>query len=124
MRILRPVVLLGALVAAHPAVAATDLLRGPTAMLNAPLVPFRSAVGGARLALDDPVAETKRKVILVPALTAGGAIMGLVEAGVWLVGGLADTVTGGYFALAPEEATHLSVAPLTPLFAPDARSRR
>ncbi|HJQ82786.1 MAG TPA: hypothetical protein VKA21_01825 [Candidatus Binatia bacterium] len=96
-----------------------SLLRGPTAIANAPLLPFRSAVGGARLALDDPLHETKRTVILVPLLTAGGGVMGFVEAGIWLVTGLADTLTGGWFAIAPDDATELSVAPRTPLFAPE-----
>jgi len=45
--------------------------------------------------------------------------MGLVESGVWLATGLADTLTGGYFAIAPEAATEPSVAPIRPLFAPD-----
>jgi hypothetical protein len=94
-----------------------SLLRGPTAIVNAPLVPFRSAVGGAHVALDDPVPGTKRKIMLVPLLTLGGGAMGLVDAGVWLLGGLADTLTGGYFAIAPEPATHLSLEPMTPPFA-------
>ena len=94
-----------------------SLLRGPTAIANAPLVPFRTAAGGTRVALDDPVEGTKRKVLLVPLLAVAGGGMGLVDAGVWLVAGLADTVTGGWFALAPEQATHLSVEPITPRFA-------
>ena len=94
-----------------------SLLRGPTAILNAPLVPVRTAVGGAHLALDDPVPSTKRKIMLTPLLTLGGGAMGLIDAGVWLLSGLADTFTGGYFALAPEPATHLSLAPMTPPFA-------
>jgi hypothetical protein len=93
-----------------------SLLRGPTAMANAPLVPFRSAAGGAHVALDDPVAGVKRRIILVPALTLGGGAMGLVDAGLWLVAGLADTFTGGYFALAPEPATHFSLDPIRPAF--------
>jgi len=95
---------------------AASLLRGPTAIANAPFVPFRSAVGGAHVALDDPVAGVKRRMILVPALTLGGGAMGLVDAGVWLVSGLADTFTGGYFALAPEPATHFSLDPIRPAF--------
>jgi hypothetical protein len=94
-----------------------SLLRGPTAIANAPLVPFRTAAGGTRVALDDPVEGTKRKVLLVPLLAVAGGGMGLVDAGVWLAAGLADTVTGGWFALAPEQATHFSVAPITPHFA-------
>ena len=101
-----------------------SLLRGPTAIVNAPLVPFRSAVGGALLAGEDPAAGgVQRAVILGPALTVGGLAMGMVEAGIWLVGGLADTLTGGYFAIAPEEATYLEVTALRPLFVNDARRR-
>ena len=106
---------------AHAADAAAwtpaSLLRGPTAIANAPLVPFRTAAGGTRVALDDPAEGTKRKVLLVPLLAVAGGGMGLVDAGVWLVAGLADTVTGGYFGLAPEQATHFSVEPMTPRFA-------
>jgi hypothetical protein len=94
-----------------------SLLRGPTAILNAPLVPFRTAAGGAHLALDDPAPGVKGKIMLTPLLTVVGGAMGLVDATVWLLSGLADTFTGGYFALAPEPATHLSVAPITPPFA-------
>ena len=96
---------------------ADALLRGPTAIVNAPLVPVRTAIGGAELATNDPVADTTRKIMLTPLLTLGGAAMGLVDAGVWLMTGLADTLTGGYFAIAPEQATHLSVEPITPAFA-------
>ena len=94
-----------------------SLLRGPTAIVNAPLAPVRTAIGGAQLATDDPVADMKRKIMLTPLLTLGGGAMGLIDAGVWLVTGLADTLTGGYFAIAPELATHLSVEPITPPFA-------
>ena len=101
---------------------AGSLVRGPAAMLNALLVPFRSAAGGVQLALDDPAkGGVKRKVLLTPTLAIIGGGMGLVEAGVWLGTGLADTLTGGYFALAPEPATELSLAPVRPMFAPDNR---
>jgi hypothetical protein len=96
---------------------AASLLRGPTAIANAPLVPFRTAAGGTRVALDDPVEGTRRRVLLVPLLTVAGGGMGLVDAGVWLAAGLADTLTGGWFALAPEQATHFSVDAMTPRFA-------
>jgi len=101
----------------HAPWTADALLRGPTAIVNTPLVPVRTAIGGAQLATDDPVADTKRKIMLTPLLTLAGGAMGLVDAGVWLMAGLADTLTGGYFAIAPEQATHLSVEPITPPFA-------
>lgn len=99
---------------------AAALLRGPAAMLNALLLPVRSAAGGVQLALDDPMrgGGIPRKVLLPPALATVGGAMGLVEAVVWLGTGLADTLTGGWFALAPEEATHPSVAPMRPLLGP------
>ena len=93
-----------------------SLGRGPAAVLNAPLVPVRTAAGGVQEALDDRTpGGVHRKVILVPALAGLGGAMGLVEAGVWLASGLADTLTGGYFELAPDEATALSVSPRRPL---------
>src|SRR5262245_28362090 len=101
---------------------AESLLRGPTALANAPLAPIRSAVGGAILARDDLTTGGVRRVLLLgPTLTVMGGAMGFVDTGVWLVTGLADTVTGGYFETTPDEATPLSVAPITPLFVPDAR---
>ena len=122
MRILLLVTMLAACASrAHaddrPPWTADALLRGPTAIVNTPLVPVRTAIGGAQLATDDPVADMKRKIMLTPLLTLGGGAMGLVDAGVWLGSGLADTLTGGYFAIAPELATHLSVEPITPAFA-------
>jgi hypothetical protein len=101
---------------------AASLGRGPAAMLNALAVPFRSAAGGVQIALDDPAkGGLKRKLLLTPTLATVGGAMGLVEAGLWLGTGLADTVTGGYFAIAPEEATELSISPIRPLFAPAGR---
>src|SRR6266436_818833 len=64
-----------------------SLVRGPAAMVNAPLLPLRSAVGGV-----------------------------LVESVIWLGTGLTDTATGGYFEMAPDEATRLGVEPVRPTF--------
>src|SRR5437762_6638511 len=74
-----------------------SLARGPAAMLNAPLLPFRSAAGGFLVARDDRQQGLQRKILLAPLLTLGGGAMGLVESGIWLGAGLADTATGGYF---------------------------
>jgi hypothetical protein len=95
-----------------------SLARGPTAMLNAPLVPVRSAAGGVLLARTDrtPNPGLPRRILLPPLLAVVGGGMGLVETVVWLGTGLVDTVTGGYLEVAPEEATHLAVAPLAPAF--------
>jgi hypothetical protein len=95
-----------------------SLARGPAAMLNAPLVPFRSAAGGVLLASSDrtPRPGLPRRILLPPLLAVVGGGMGLLESGIWLGTGLVDTVSGGYLEVAPEEATHLAVAPLAPAF--------
>ncbi len=94
-----------------------SLARGPLAILNAPLLPVRSLVGGVQMANDDRVPGLRRKILLTPLLAVGGGVMGVVESVIWLGAGLADTVTGGYFAVAPDEATELSVSPVPPAFA-------
>jgi hypothetical protein len=48
--------------------------------------------------------------------------LGGVEGAWWITTGLADTLTGGYFAIAPERATHLGVQPEIPLVIADAAS--
>jgi hypothetical protein len=98
-----------------------DLLRGPIAIANAPLVPFRSAVGGWQLARDDQTPGLQRKVMLPAMLTLGGGLMGVGESVLWLVSGLADTLTGGVFAIAPDEATTLSASPRRPSVIADPR---
>jgi hypothetical protein len=93
-----------------------SLLRGPTAIINAPLVPVRSAIGGVRMARGRAgLSGYQGTVLLPPLLAVGGGATGLVEGLIWAVSGLADTVTGGALALAPAEATRLSVEPMTPL---------
>jgi hypothetical protein len=98
-----------------------SLARGPAAIANAPLLPVRSAVGGVALARDDKSPGKGRSVLLPPLLAIAGGGMGLVESCIWLGTGLVDTVTGGYFSVAPEEATELSVEPVRPLFISDPR---
>ena len=93
-----------------------SLARGPTAIANAPLLPFRTAVGGAQVASEDRSPGLRPKILLPPLLAVGGAGMGVLDAVVWVATGLADTVTGGSFALAPEEATHFGVGPVRPPF--------
>ena len=96
-----------------------DLLRGPTAIVNAPLVPFRSAVGGWQLAREDKQTGLQRKIALPAIATLGGAAMGTGEAALWLVSGLADTLTGGALSIAPDEATTLSASARRPTFFPE-----
>ena len=102
-----------------------SLARGPTAMLNAPLLPARSAAGGVLLARDDPTPNPglPRRVVLPVALAVVGGGGGLAESLIWLGTGLVDTVTGGYFAVAPDEATELGVGPVTPAFSETRRTR-
>ena len=105
--------------------APASLARGPAAIVNAPLLPFRSAVGGALLAGSDrtPNPSWPHRILLPPLLTIVGGGMGLVEAGIWLGTGLADTITGGWFEIAPDEATHLAITPIAPAFS-DTRPAR
>jgi hypothetical protein len=98
-----------------------DLLRGPMAIANVPLVPFRSAVGGWQLAREDKTPGLQRKFMLPAMLTLGGGVMGTAEAVLWLGTGLADTLTGGAFSIAPDEATTLSVSPRRPTLIADTR---
>jgi len=93
-----------------------SLLRGPTAIVNAPLLPFRTAAGGVETALEDPTPNpgVVRRVALPPLLAVVGGGIGLVDAVVWIATGLADTFTGGWFELVPDEATELGIAPVRP----------
>ena len=56
------------------------------------------------------------KILLPPTLAVVGGGIGLVESVVWLGTGLTDTATGGYFEMAPDEATCLGVEPVRPTF--------
>jgi hypothetical protein len=85
-------------------------LRGPTAMLEAPTAPFRTAAG---VFTDMQPSPGAWGVPLAGLAFAGG----LVDTVVWLGTGLADTLSGGYFEIAPPEATVLGLRPLRPPFA-------
>jgi hypothetical protein len=88
-----------------------SILRGPTAMLMSPSAPFRCAAGVfAYETVQGSLAFWK------PALAVLSATVGVIHTGVWLGTGLADTLTGGYFAIAPYRATQLSLDPLIPPF--------
>ena len=90
---------------------AADMLRGPTAIVNAPLLPFRTTAGGAVYAWNKMEWRWWYTFVLGSAVTGASAGAGVFE-GVWWVGtGAADTLTGGFFHLAPEPATQLSVQP-------------
>jgi hypothetical protein len=93
-----------------------SLARGPMAIVNGATMPVRQAVGGAQAGARDRSGSTLGRVVLVPALALTGFGAGAIE-GIWLMGlGLADVVTGGYFALVPREVTEPSLAPMTPRF--------
>jgi len=95
-----------------------SMLRGPTAMLMSPTAPFRSGAGVFTY-------ETSQGNLAFwgPVLAILSGTVGVIDTGVWLGTGLADTVTGGYFAIAPYRATQLSLDPLIPPFVTDAQKR-
>lgn len=100
--------------------APSDLLRGPTAIVNGPLRPVRTLAGGAEYAWNTTEWWPWKIVGLGPAVTLVSGAAGVVE-GVWWIGtGLADTLTGGYFAIAPEPATELSLRPQVSTIVADA----
>ena len=96
---------------------ADSLLRGPTAIANAPLLPYRNGAGAARHAGEFwKSAPVPMGVVFVPGLVLLSAGAGLLESVVWIVGGVADTLTGGYFEIGPDQATQLSAEPMEPFF--------
>lgn len=100
--------------------APSDLLRGPTAIVNTPLLPVRTLAGGAEYAWNTAEWWPWQIGILGPAVTLFCGAWGVVEGTWWITTGLADTLTGGYFAIAPERATQLSIQPDIPLVITDA----
>jgi hypothetical protein len=100
-----------------------SLVRGPTAMLMAPTAPFRNAAGVFAYA-PPPEPGTKAGFdFWSPVVAVLSGTAGVIDTGVWLGTGLADTVTGGYFAIAPYHATQLTLDPLIPPLTPDAQRR-
>src|SRR5262245_28654722 len=98
----------------------SDVLRGPTAIVNAPLLPVRTFAGGAEYAWNNTEWWPWQIAVLGPAVTIFSGAAGVIEAVWWVGTGLADTLTGGYFALAPEAATELSLQPKVPGIITDA----
>ena len=91
---------------------AADMLRGPTAIVTALQRPFWTAAGGAVYAWNNTEWRWWYTLLLGLPVTAISAGAGVFE-GVWWVGpGAADTLTGGFFHLAPEPATKTSVQPV------------
>jgi hypothetical protein len=96
--------------------------QGPVAMLNAPALPLLAAVGGAQVAATDDKPGNGSLVLTVlewPALVAAGFGIGAIEMPIWLLTGLADTVTLGSLDLAPDSAKALTLASVRPRFLPE-----
>ena len=97
-----------------------SLVRGPTAMLMAPTAPFRNAAGVFAYG-PPPEPSSKGFDFWEPVVAVLSGTAGVIDTGVWLGTGLADTLTGGYFAIAPYRATQLSLDPLIPPFVSEAQ---
>lgn len=92
--------------------------QGPVAMLNALPLPFREAVGGGQVAAAGASGQggLALTVLAWPALTISGFGVGVVEMPLWLIAGLADTVTLGALDLVPDDAKALTLATVRPRF--------
>jgi hypothetical protein len=96
---------------------ASDLLRGPKALLMATTAPSRSLAGGIQLVPEFwKAAKVPSGVMSVPAVVGAATGLGCLEALIWGGTGLLDLLTGGVFQVAPDRATELSLRPLRPLF--------
>ena len=91
--------------------APSDMLNGPTAVLNGPILPFRQMAGGADYAWNTEEWWPWQIAFMCPAVIGFSGAAGMLEGVWWMSTGLADTLTGGAFALSPDEATRLSVEP-------------
>jgi hypothetical protein len=91
-----------------------SLVRGPTAILMSPTAMPR-AVAGAITSMgtlrEDSASGSSWAA--APVLVLFWGANGFVETIIWIGTGLADTVTGGAFSIAPDDAVELSLAPLT-----------
>lgn len=87
------------------------MLRGPLAIVNAPLQPVRAMAGGAEYSWHKSDWGPWYKFVLGSAVTGVAGAAGVVEGAWWIGTGLADTLTGGYFELTPEAALNRSVRP-------------
>ena len=82
-----------------------------TAVSNAKEIADRILAPAARQNDKEARFSSEAIAALGPAVTLISGAGGVLE-GVWWAGtGVADTLTGGYFAIAPERATQLSVRP-------------
>jgi hypothetical protein len=98
------------------------ILQGPTAIINGPFLPIRSATAAVIVPIDVGCKDFGDCLEMTGATTLfiiTWPIMGTIEGMTWVVTGIADTLTGGYFDISPEDATKFSLAPLPQV--PDAR---
>ena len=79
---------------------ASQLMRGPAAMTNGILLPFRGLAGGFRGGFVG--------IALSPLAAAAGA----VEGATWILGGSVDLVTAGALALTPDGLARIRIQPL------------
>lgn len=101
-----------------PAWIAPPAAQGPVAMLNALPLPFRQAAGGGQVAAGGTQAQGGAvvKILSWPALVIGGFGVGVIEMPIWLMTGLADTVTLGSLDLVPDDAKAFTLATIRPRF--------
>lgn len=100
-----------------------SMLRGPTAMLMAPTAPFRTAAGV--FAYQSPSADgwhaPRAFWFWGPVTSLLSFCAGFIDTVGWLGTGLADTLTGGAFAIAPDKATQLTLDAMIPPFMSDSQ---
>ena len=100
----------------------SDMLNGPKAILNGPILPFRQMAGGAVYAWNTDEWWPYQIVGLGPGVTLFSGAAGVLEGTWWVVTGVADTVTGGYFGASPPQATELSISPQVSSMIADAKT--
>ena len=96
--------------------------QGPVAILNAPALPLRAAVGGGQVAAAGNPSAQDTLVISVlkwPALIVAGFGVGAIEMPIWLLTGLVDTVTLGSLDIVPNSAKALTLTSVRPRFLPE-----
>ena len=101
---------------------ASDMLNGPTAILNGPILPFRQMAGGAEYAWNTTEWWPWQIAVMGPGVTLFSGAAGLLEGTWWITTGVADTLTGGYFGISPEPATQLSIEPQVSTMIADAKT--
>lgn len=92
--------------------------QGWIAMLNAPALPFREAVGGGQIAAEGTHTQQTNVATVLgwPALVLGGFATGAIEMPLWFVLGLVDGVTLGHFDTLPNDAKPLTLTTIRPRF--------